>query len=240
MHPDFELISALRSGDERAFTALVERYHEPMLALAASFVPSRAVAEEVVQDTWLAALKSAPAEQGALRPWLARVVHNFARQSKRSEENRARREEESARRERSPSASETAERLEAQRVLVEALEALAEPYRTAVTLRYLEGLSSAQIARKLGVPAGTVRWRLKQGLDELRARLEKRFGGPRGSWAVALMPLLRRPPLAEIALGITNGGVAAVVEGVAIMSTTTKVVVGVAVLAASAGVWFAI
>ena len=51
---DADLLSRLRSGDERAFVSLVERYHAPMLQLAVSFVPSHAVAEEVVQDTWLA------------------------------------------------------------------------------------------------------------------------------------------------------------------------------------------
>ena len=57
MNSDGELLLRLRSGDERAFVSLVERYHEPMLRLAASFVPSGAVAEEVVQDTWPAALR---------------------------------------------------------------------------------------------------------------------------------------------------------------------------------------
>jgi RNA polymerase sigma-70 factor (ECF subfamily) len=81
MHPEFELISRLRSGDERAFTVLVERYHEPMLTLAASFVPSRAVAEEVVQDTWLAALRGLDAFEGrsSLKTWLFRILVNRAR-----------------------------------------------------------------------------------------------------------------------------------------------------------------
>jgi RNA polymerase sigma-70 factor (ECF subfamily) len=57
MDSDAELVHRLRSGDEHAFTGLVERYHQPMLQLAASFVPNLAVAEEVVQDTWLAVLR---------------------------------------------------------------------------------------------------------------------------------------------------------------------------------------
>jgi len=57
MESDEELLLRLRSGDERAFIGLVGRYNEPMLRLAASFVPSRAIAEEVVQDTWLALLR---------------------------------------------------------------------------------------------------------------------------------------------------------------------------------------
>jgi len=81
MDPDGELLHRLRSGDERAFASLVERYHEPMLRLAASFVPSRAVAEEVVQDTWLAALRGLEAFEGrsSLKTWLFRILVNRAR-----------------------------------------------------------------------------------------------------------------------------------------------------------------
>jgi RNA polymerase sigma-70 factor (ECF subfamily) len=81
MDLDSELLLRLRSGDEQAFAALVERYHEPMLRLAASYVPSRAVAEEVVQDTWLAALRGLADFEGrsSLKTWLFRILVNRAR-----------------------------------------------------------------------------------------------------------------------------------------------------------------
>jgi RNA polymerase sigma factor (sigma-70 family) len=81
MDSDGELLLRLRSGDERAFVSLVERYHEPMLRLAASFVPSRAVAEEVVQDTWLAVLHGLEKFEGrsSLKTWLFRILVNRAR-----------------------------------------------------------------------------------------------------------------------------------------------------------------
>ena len=81
MESDSELLLRLRSGDERAFVGLVERYHEPMLHLAASFVPSRAVAEEVVQDTWLALLRGLEGFEGrsSLKTWLFRILVNRAR-----------------------------------------------------------------------------------------------------------------------------------------------------------------
>jgi hypothetical protein len=50
---DAELLGRLRAGDERAFVTLVRHHHAVMLRLAAGYVPSMAVAEEVVQDTWL-------------------------------------------------------------------------------------------------------------------------------------------------------------------------------------------
>jgi RNA polymerase sigma-70 factor, ECF subfamily len=61
--------------------SLVERYHEPMLRLAVSFVPSHAIAEEVVQDTWLAALHGLAGFEGrsSLKTWLFRILVNRAR-----------------------------------------------------------------------------------------------------------------------------------------------------------------
>ena len=81
MESDAELLERLRSGDERAFVSLVERYGDPMLRLAASFVPSRAIAEEVVQDTWLALLRGLGGFEGrsSLKTWLFRILVNQAR-----------------------------------------------------------------------------------------------------------------------------------------------------------------
>jgi RNA polymerase sigma-70 factor, ECF subfamily len=81
MESDKDLLLRLRAGDERAFAGLVERYHGPMLRLAVSFVPSRAVAEEVVQDTWLAVLRGLAGFEGrsSLRTWVFRILVNRAR-----------------------------------------------------------------------------------------------------------------------------------------------------------------
>ena len=81
MEGDGELLPRLRSGDERAFVSLVERYQEQMLRLATLFVPSQAVAEEVVQDTWLAVLRGLDDFEGrsSLKTWLFRILVNRAR-----------------------------------------------------------------------------------------------------------------------------------------------------------------
>jgi hypothetical protein len=67
--------------------------------------------------------------------------------------------------------------------------ALEEPLRRVVLLRYVEGLSSAHIARALGVPAGTVRWQLKTAMDRLRARLDAEHDGERRRWVALLAPI---------------------------------------------------
>src|ERR1035437_4760483 len=83
MESDGELVLRLRSGDERACSGLVERYNEPMLRLATSFVPSRAIAEEVVQDTWLAVLRGIGGFEGrsSLKTWLFSILANQARKT---------------------------------------------------------------------------------------------------------------------------------------------------------------
>src|SRR5439155_1500446 len=58
---DVELVARLRAGDEDAFVTLVEQYHTTLLRVAATMVPSRAVAEEVVQETWVGVVAGVPA-----------------------------------------------------------------------------------------------------------------------------------------------------------------------------------
>src|SRR5579862_4495055 len=81
MDTDATLLARLRDGDEQAFTTLVERYHSSMLRLALTFVSSRAIAEEVVQDTWLAVLRGLGRfeERSSLRTWLFTILVNRAR-----------------------------------------------------------------------------------------------------------------------------------------------------------------
>jgi RNA polymerase sigma-70 factor (ECF subfamily) len=78
---ELSLVSALREGDEAAFLQLVGRYHGSMLRVARVFVQSAAVAEEVVQETWLAVLEGVSRFEGrsALRSWIFRILANRAR-----------------------------------------------------------------------------------------------------------------------------------------------------------------
>ncbi|WP_411285928.1 RNA polymerase sigma factor [Lapillicoccus sp.] len=79
--PDDELVALLRGGDERAFADLVDRYSPSMLSVARTYVTSREVAEDVVQDTWLALLLGIDRFEGrsSLRTWLFRVLVNIAK-----------------------------------------------------------------------------------------------------------------------------------------------------------------
>ena len=76
-----DLLMRLRAGDERAFEVLVERHHAVMLAVARTYVRTRAAAEEVVQDAWLGVLKGLDRFEGrsSLRTWIVSIVVNIAR-----------------------------------------------------------------------------------------------------------------------------------------------------------------
>lgn len=75
-----ELLARLRSGDERAFESLVESYHGTMIGVALSYVKTRSVAEEVVQDAWIGVLKGLDRFEGrsSLKTWVMKILVNTA------------------------------------------------------------------------------------------------------------------------------------------------------------------
>ena len=79
--PDSELLSRLRDGEEAAFVSLVQRYNSLMLRVALTYVRTPAVAEEVVQETWLGVLDGLGRFEGrsTLKTWLFRILTNRAK-----------------------------------------------------------------------------------------------------------------------------------------------------------------
>lgn len=140
-------------------------------------------ADDLLQDAAVAALEHPPATDRPVRPWLATVILNRWRMNRRGEARRTAREQAVEVAEEAPDPIDRARLLQR---LSDALVALDEPFRQTVIARYLDGKSAAQIARELGVPAGTVRWRLKTGLARLRAALDD--AAPRRHWQLALVP----------------------------------------------------
>jgi RNA polymerase sigma-70 factor (ECF subfamily) len=78
---EFRLAAALRAGEEAAFETLIKRYHKSLLRLALMYVPSHAVAEEVVQETWLGVLQGLGRFEGrsSLKTWIFRILTNRAK-----------------------------------------------------------------------------------------------------------------------------------------------------------------
>jgi RNA polymerase sigma-70 factor (ECF subfamily) len=78
---ELHLVAALRRGEEAAFAMLIEQYHMSLLRLASMYVPSRTVAEEVVQETWLGVLQGLTRFEGrsSLKTWIFRILTNRAK-----------------------------------------------------------------------------------------------------------------------------------------------------------------
>ena len=151
-------------------------------ALATALTGDANEADDLVQETWL---RAARAGENSNRPrtWWSTVLRNLLRDRARERSLRAYAEREAARGERLPSGIEVLERLEiAQRVAMEVAR-LGEPYRTAIHLRYFEGLGPDQIAQRSNLPLETVRAQLRRGLTKLRERMDRTCGGDRSAWS---------------------------------------------------------
>ncbi len=186
---DAELLGRLRNGDEEAFVMLVARYQQPMLRLARSMVPSQAVAEEAVQDTWMGVVRGIERFEGrsSFKTWLFRILVNRARSAGSHEHPGTPMESlhtvDPARfdsqgqwadpLERWTDASE--ERLDAATwlpALKVALEDLPPRQREVVMLRDVEGLSNDEACAVLDISVGNQRILLHRGRARLRAILE--------------------------------------------------------------------
>ncbi len=197
MAADGELLLRLRSGDERAFVALVECYQEQMLRLATSFVPSRAVAEEVVQDTWLALLRGLDTFEGrsSLKTWLFSILVNQARTTG-TRENRSvpiadpEPAVDPARFDVSGHWAEPPEhwieavegRLAAGKLadrVRELMDELPARQREVVILRDVEEMSSEEVCSVLAISDGNQRVLLHRGRSRLRQLFEDEFRGAR-------------------------------------------------------------
>jgi RNA polymerase sigma-70 factor (ECF subfamily) len=193
--PDAVLLERLRAGDEQAFLELVARHQSTLLRLARSFVHSGAVAEEVVQDTWLGMMRGLDgfAGRSTLRTWLLRILVNRAR-STGAREGRsvaigdagpavdASRFDASGAWMAPPRhwVEESEERLLAEGVaeqLHAALAELPERQREVVMLRDVDGLTSAEVCEALGISEANQRVLLHRGRSRLRGELEAQLGG---------------------------------------------------------------
>ncbi|MEO6709826.1 MAG: RNA polymerase sigma factor, partial [Planctomycetota bacterium] len=161
-------------------------------ALARRLVADPDVAEDLVQDTFVAALSHPPEQRHGLASWLATTLSNARRTRQRRETARRAVEPRGARNELLVSTDELAAQADLQRALVEHVLALDEPYRSTLLLRYFAELEPAEIAAREGLPLATVTSRITRSHARLRERLD-RAHGDRSTWFAALLPLAARP-----------------------------------------------
>ncbi len=190
---------------------------EWMLAMAVSLVGDRSRADDIVQGAWTAAVESPPRSRVALGAWLHGVVRNLSRQSHRQESRRRRREAIVAKSElQFDSAEELVARAELQRVIIDSVLSLDEPYRTTVILRFFEDRTPHEIANRDAVPVKTVWTRLSRALQQLRSRLNREYGD-QDQWRSILIPFIGAP--AATTAGLTTSASAS--ASVSTAPTTT-------------------
>jgi RNA polymerase sigma-70 factor, ECF subfamily len=189
MASEQELVERLRAGDEEAFAELVRRYHRLMLRVARGYVRSDAVAEEVVQESWLAVLRGIERFEGrsSFKTWLLRIVANRAMTSGARESRSVPVEpsvsadhfvpegEPGAGAWASPPEPWPEDRLlaeETRAVIERAIAELPPTQAAVVTMRDVEGLSSEEVQEALDITPGNQRVLLHRGRQKVRAALE--------------------------------------------------------------------
>lgn len=175
-------------------------------------------ADDLVQETWIRARDKPPQERSGLRPWLSSILRNNHRMARRSARARTRRESAQS----SPEVLSVETLVAAREIyalLDDLLEELDDADRHLIRERYAADRSAVEIAQELGVPAATVRTRLRRALTRLRSQLDERCGGRR-AWAVVAsgsgLPQLGVVIVMKAMFGVSL--VAAVVAGALWMS----------------------
>ncbi len=202
----------------------IARHQEWLRNFARELLSDSATAEDVAQDTWLAFLRRPPSADRPLRPWLSAVLRNLALNLKRGQARRRSREDsivDSAATTSYPAAEELAHEAESFSVLLQLVLELEEPQREAVLLRYFKNVAPIEIAKQLGIPAGTVRSKLSAARASIRASLESR-GGEQDSkaWMTVLLPVANSAaPATQAATWLFSAkAVAAALIGFALLS----------------------
>jgi len=177
---DRDLVRRVGQGDEEAFRGLFRRYSPSAFALAKRVVRQPFLAEEIVQEAFLALWRNPDGydqQRGSVKSWLMGMVHHRAVDVVRREESHRRRTEDAAPEAVDPvvdPAQQVVEEIglpEERRAVRAALRDLPEEQRQVIELMYFGGLSQSKIAQKLELPLGTVKSRTLLGMRRLRAAL---------------------------------------------------------------------
>jgi RNA polymerase sigma-70 factor (ECF subfamily) len=189
---DRDLVTRAAAGEERAIAGLYDRYGQVLYAVAYRIVGERADAEEVVLDAFAQAWREAPrfeASRGSVAGWLTMITRSRALDLVRARSRRdritttaasARPDAPLAMGERRPDPAAGIDHAERRREVRQALDSLSAPQRQAIELAYYEGLSQSEIAERLEEPLGTIKTRIRLGMQRLREALRPFYfeGGP--------------------------------------------------------------
>jgi RNA polymerase sigma factor (sigma-70 family) len=177
---DRDLLRRIGGADEEAFRELFRRYSPNAMALARRVARQPFIAEEIVQEAFLAVWRNAEGyneRRGSVRSWLMTMVHHRAVDAVRREESQRRRAED-AQAEDVLAVDDPADAViarlglpEERRAVRAALGDLPAEQRQVIELMYFDGLSQSKVSELLGLPLGTVKSRTLLGMRRLRSSL---------------------------------------------------------------------
>lgn len=172
-----DLLGGLVTGDQQSLAALYDRYGNAALGLAFKVCGNRAIAEDIVQEAFLALWQkpdSYDATRGSAGSFLMGIVHHKAVDAVRREASVHRREENYAAEPQESSEDEVVEAawvaMRKTKVLA-ALRQLSAVQREALELAYLQGLTYSDVATRLNIPLGTAKTRMRDGMIRMRTLL---------------------------------------------------------------------
>jgi RNA polymerase sigma factor (sigma-70 family) len=169
--PDEALPALVARGDEDALAALYDRFGRVAYGLAFRVLRDQALAQDAVQDAFLAAWRTAASfdpARGKASTWLLTLVHRRAVDVVRREDRRRAGPLDDAPAASGDATDETAELREQRRTVQAALAQLPPEQREALELAYYGGLTPSELAERLGVPLGTIKSRMFAALSRLR------------------------------------------------------------------------
>ena len=166
------------AGDARAFEAIYDRHGGAAFSLAYRMIGNRAGAEDITQEAFLAIWRSRlryRRERGSVRTWILGIVHHRGIDALRRNlvhERRRTSAEGIEERQEAPERTDVeVSRRDEERSVREALETLPEEQHQVIKLAYFGGFTHTQIAEMLDMPVGTVKGRMRLGLDKMRRAL---------------------------------------------------------------------
>jgi RNA polymerase sigma-70 factor (ECF subfamily) len=175
---DEDLMQLVRQGDAQAFEVIYERHASAAFSLAYRMTGRRGTAEDVVQEAFLSLWRSGARydrSRGSVRTWVLGIVHNRAidslRRNLRHDTRRASDEGIEERFEAKERTDLQAAHSEEAAEVRTALDSLPDEQSKAIELAYFGGFSHSEIATMLEMPIGTVKGRIRLGLEKLRGQL---------------------------------------------------------------------
>jgi RNA polymerase sigma-70 factor (ECF subfamily) len=175
---DTTLLAQARAGDAAAFATVYDRHAAAAYGLARRMMRSPSAAQDVVQEAFISLWRtdSYCAEKGSLRSFVLGIVRNRAIDELRKERRRSDRERSDdtsvARLAATDRTDVEVEQRDSERFLRAALTTLPDAQQRALELAFFGGLTYNEIALRLDEPIGTIKGRIRLGLEKLRAEIE--------------------------------------------------------------------